>query len=112
MKIQCKQPVYDMLLKNKTFYLNFLFSPPCRSEREADAAFWKAVKFRDVELAVRLVRGGVDCEPGGENWCLLVSVSDNARSAAEPYVTSHVASASAHAHQRASAHTHALALVI
>ena len=45
---------------------------PCRSERDADAAFWKAVKFRDVELAVRLVRGGVECEPGGANWCLLV----------------------------------------
>jgi hypothetical protein len=44
---------------------------PCPSEREADAAFWQAVRFRDVELAVRLIRGGVDCDPGGPNWCML-----------------------------------------
>jgi len=35
----------------------------------------QAVRFRDVELAVRLVRGGVECDPGGANWCLLVSLA-------------------------------------
>ena len=49
---------------------------PCDSERQADAAFWQAVRFRDIELAVRLVRGGVECDPGGANWCLLVSCID------------------------------------
>ena len=45
---------------------------PCKSEDDADEAFWQAVRFRDIELAVRLVRGGVGCDPGGPNWCLLV----------------------------------------
>ena len=43
---------------------------PCKREEDATAAFWQAVRFRDVALAVRLIRGGVSCDPGDANWCV------------------------------------------
>jgi hypothetical protein len=50
---------------------------PFWSPREVDLAFWEAVQDRDIQLAVRLVRGGVDCTPGSGTWCLLGFIMAN-----------------------------------
>jgi len=50
---------------------------PLRSSRDADRAFWEAVVDRDIELAVRIVRGGLECPPGGHNFCLVTFLIAN-----------------------------------
>jgi hypothetical protein len=50
---------------------------PLKDRDEATNAFFTAFANRDIELAIRLVRGGVDCHPGGKNWCLLAFIVGN-----------------------------------
>lgn len=50
---------------------------PLKHRDDATDAFFSAYAERDIELAIRLVRGGVDCTPGGRNWCLLAYIVGN-----------------------------------
>eukprot|EP00960_Hanusia_phi_P043162 755889-Hanusia_phi.AAC.13 len=50
---------------------------PLQTSRDADRAFWEAVAERDIELAVRIVRGGLECPPGGHNFCLVTFLIAN-----------------------------------
>jgi len=50
---------------------------PLQTLGEAERAFWEAMRDRDTQLAVRLVRGGVACPPDSENHELVAFLIGN-----------------------------------
>lgn len=44
---------------------------------EASLAVHEAYQDRDIDMCVRLVKGGADCTPGGQTWGLVVFIMAN-----------------------------------